>query len=503
MGAVDVGVGHDDDLVVAEFFQVKLLAADAGAEGGDELFDLLGTEDFVEARLFHIHNLAAQGQDGLDGPVTPLFGRTAGGITLDDEQFAFCRDAALAFGQLTGHHHRQAALLARQVAGLARRVTRPGRLHHLAEDGARYPGVLFQVGTQFLVAHGLDNGFDLRVAELGFRLPLELGIGYAYADNAGQPFAHIITAHFFPEVFGHHVVAGVAVDALGERGAEAGHMGTALTSIDVVDKGEEPLRIPVKILKADLHLDIVALAGDENGLTVHSRAVAVQILDIGGDAAVIKEGILGAIAFVLEEDADIAVKEGEFPHSRFDDFVFENRGLAEYFRVRKKGDARAGGLAGANLLEVAGASTVFVGLAVNFPVAPDLGRHSAAQGVDHTHTNAVQTTRYLVAGVVELAARVQGRQDQFQGGHVFGGVLVHRDTATIVLHRHPVILVNNHADGVTVAGHGLVNGVVHHLVDKVVQPLLGGIADVHGRSFADSLQTVKDLDLFRSIRFFV
>ncbi len=78
MGAVDVGVGHDDDLVVAEFFQVKLLAADAGAEGGDELFDLLGTEDFVEARLFHIHNLAAQGQDGLDGPVTPLFGRTAG-----------------------------------------------------------------------------------------------------------------------------------------------------------------------------------------------------------------------------------------------------------------------------------------------------------------------------------------------------------------------------------------------------------------------------------------
>ena len=37
MGAVDVGVGHDDDAVVAQFVDVEVVGADAGAEGGDQV----------------------------------------------------------------------------------------------------------------------------------------------------------------------------------------------------------------------------------------------------------------------------------------------------------------------------------------------------------------------------------------------------------------------------------------------------------------------------------
>ena len=39
--AVDVRVGHDDDLVVAQLLDVEVVAADAGAERGDERADLL------------------------------------------------------------------------------------------------------------------------------------------------------------------------------------------------------------------------------------------------------------------------------------------------------------------------------------------------------------------------------------------------------------------------------------------------------------------------------
>ena len=42
MGAVDVGVGHDDDLVVAQLVDVELVLADAGAQRGDQRADLLG-----------------------------------------------------------------------------------------------------------------------------------------------------------------------------------------------------------------------------------------------------------------------------------------------------------------------------------------------------------------------------------------------------------------------------------------------------------------------------
>jgi hypothetical protein len=41
VAAVHVGVGHDDDLAVAQLLGVELLLADAGAQGADDGADLL------------------------------------------------------------------------------------------------------------------------------------------------------------------------------------------------------------------------------------------------------------------------------------------------------------------------------------------------------------------------------------------------------------------------------------------------------------------------------
>jgi hypothetical protein len=40
MRAVHVGIGHDDDLVVAQLVQIELVAADPGAKRGDQRADL-------------------------------------------------------------------------------------------------------------------------------------------------------------------------------------------------------------------------------------------------------------------------------------------------------------------------------------------------------------------------------------------------------------------------------------------------------------------------------
>ena len=60
MGAVHVGVGHADDAVVAQLVDAELLA-DAAAEGRDHVLDLLVHQDLVQAGLFHVEDLAAQG----------------------------------------------------------------------------------------------------------------------------------------------------------------------------------------------------------------------------------------------------------------------------------------------------------------------------------------------------------------------------------------------------------------------------------------------------------
>ncbi len=47
---------------------------------------------------------------------------------------------------------------------------------------------------------------------------------------------------------------------------------------------------------------------------------------------------------------------------------------------------------------------------------------------------------------------------------------------------------------VAIAGQGLVDRVVHDLVDEVVQAALAGGADVHTGTLADGFQALEDLD---------
>ncbi len=135
MRAVDVGVGHDDDLVVAQLVGVELVAADAGAERGDQRADLLAREHLVEARALDVEDLAAQRQHRLEFAVAALLGGAAGRVALDDEQFGLGRIALLAVGELAGQRGDvERALAAGQLARLAGGLARGGGLDHLADD---------------------------------------------------------------------------------------------------------------------------------------------------------------------------------------------------------------------------------------------------------------------------------------------------------------------------------------------------------------------------------
>ena len=112
MLAVDVGVGHQDDLVVAQPVDVEVLV-DAGAERGDDRLDLLVLQDPVDARLLDVQDLSADRQDRLHPRVAALLGRAAGGVALDDEQLALARLGGLAVGELAG----QAAATHESLAG--------------------------------------------------------------------------------------------------------------------------------------------------------------------------------------------------------------------------------------------------------------------------------------------------------------------------------------------------------------------------------------------------
>jgi hypothetical protein len=54
-------------------------------------------------------------------------------------------------------------------------------------------------------------------------------------------------------------------------------------------------------------------------------------------------------------------------------------------------------------------------------------------------------------------------------------------------------------DGLGVARHGLVDGVVDDFVDEVVEAAGAGVADEHARALADGLQAFEDLDVLRVV----
>ena len=75
-----------------------------------------------------------------------------------------------------------------------------------------------------------------------------------------------------------------------------------------------------------------------------------------------------------------------------------------------------------------------------------------------------------------------------------------RNTATVINHGDRVVGVDGDNDFITVASECLIDGVVHHLKDQMVQTgTVGGITDIHARAFAHCLEAFEDSDVLGSV----
>src|SRR6266850_2456630 len=248
VGPIHVGVGHQDDLVVAQLGEIELFRPDPGAHGRDEQPDFIVGQDLVVARLLRVDDLAAQREDRLRLAIAPLLGRAAGRIALDQEQLSVLRVALRAIGQLGGQTLVVAPALARQLAGLARGLARLGGAHALVDDLARGGGIFLEGLGQLLVDDLLHEALEIGVTQLGLRLALELRIGQAHRDDGAEALADVVAGHPALEGLQVAVLLRVRRELSGERRAEAREVGAALTRVDVVGEGEHALLVAVVVL---------------------------------------------------------------------------------------------------------------------------------------------------------------------------------------------------------------------------------------------------------------
>ena len=132
---------------------------------------------------------------------------------------------------------------------------------------------------------------------------------------------------------------------------------------------------------------------------------------------------------------------------------------------------------------------------VNVAVLVHLHLQPLRKGVYNGGAHAVKAAGDLVASAAELAAGVQHGVHHLQGRPPGLGLDVHGDAAPVVGNGDGVALVDGHGDVRAVPGQRLVDGVVHDLIDEMVQTRGGRGADVHARPLAHGLQTLQHLDL--------
>src|SRR5579884_200250 len=497
--AIHVGVGHDNDAPVAQFLEIEAVA-DAGAERRDQIFDLVVGEDLVQPRLLDVEDLAFERQDCLEVAVAPLLGRAARRISLDEIQLALLGVALLAVGQFSGQGHAlQRRLANHQIACFAGRFAGPGCRNALLDDAPRVGRVLVQIGRQLLVDGLLGLGANLRIRQLDLGLGFELRLRELGADNRRQPLTHVIGREIGVLLLQHPRLAGVRVQGAGERRAEAGQMRAAVRCIDGVGESEDRLGVVVRVLESNLDAGFLELTRQVNGTRDQRLLVLVEMAHEGRDTAFKVEAALASRRFLKQANLETPVEIGHLTQALDQKIEVECR-VGEDRGVSLEGRLRASPACLSNALNLGDRLAFRILLAVFLAVTLHLDLQPGGQRAHGRHADAMQAAGDLVPALLEFAAGVQTRHDDFERRPAYLRMNVNRNAATVVLDGDFSVGVQGDLDRIARTLQRLVNAVVHHLAHELVQAPLIGPADVHSRTAPHALQTFQNLDIFGGIR---
>ena len=305
---------------------------------------------------------------------------------------------------------------------------------------------------------------------------------------------------------------GVGVDGPGERRAHPAEMRASFRRAHVVHEGME--RLPIAAVPLQRHFTRVRAGGraavryvrglhleaDDRGMD--RVLVVVQVrYELGNSTLVVKDGAL-TVALVHQFDPDPPHQKRQLPYPVGDLVEIELGGLFENGWIGKEVNEGSGVFRGrpADRLERSGSLSAAVGLRVDRPVSADLHPEPGGERVHDRNADPVQTGRVLVGVGVELAARMQPGHHHLDRRKPGAGLGIHRNAPAVVANRQAAVLMDGHLDAAAVTRHRLVDAVVHHLPEEVMQPGLSRGADVHRGPDPHGLETLEDLDVPARVR---
>ena len=203
-------------------------------------------------------------------------------------------------------------------------------------------------------------------------------------------------------------------------------------------------------------------------------------------------------ALVVQGDLQSLVQEGQLAQPLCER-VEAVGGLFKDAGIGVERNFRPGLARFAGLLQLGSGLALLVALLPHRTLARDFQLQPIGKRVDHGNAHAVQAAGNFVRFAVEFPAGVQHGHNHFRSGTLFRLMHVDGYAAAVVDHGDGVVGMHGHVDFVRETGQGLVDRVVHHFPDQMVQAHFSGRADVHGGTQPHRFQTAKNFDRLRVV----
>ena len=505
MATVHVGIGHNDNLIVAQFVEVQglviLLGANRHTQCDKHILDLLVLPHLVLLSLLDVQDLTTQRHNSLELAVATLLCGTTCRITLDEENLGNRAVAARTVSQLTRQTRtRQGSLALYQLTRVTCGVARRSCQNHLLHNRSCILRVLLQILRQSQRNSCINRCNHLAVTQLGLGLTLELGLGNLYRNNGSQALAEVVTIDIELQLCQHTRLIGILLQSTGQCAAEAGQMGTTLDGVDIVYIRMYILRERVVVLHCNLYGHAIALGVDiDHRLDQRLTACCVEILNKLLQTVVREEGfatefaILVLLAAVGEDQLNALVQVSQLAQTCCQNIVLI-LGRNEDVAIGLEGHDCTRRIDLTHNLHRRSGSTLAVRLTIDLTIAMYLSDQFHRKGIHARYTYTVQTTRYFITVLIEFTAGVQHRQHDFESRLALLLVHIGGDTSTVILYGDRVVLVDGYLDVGAITRQSLVDRVIDNLINQVVQTLFAHITNIHCGSFAYCFKTFQHLN---------
>ena len=201
MGAIYIGIGHDDDLVITKFGNIKIIM-NTCTKSCDHGLDFFISVDSVQSGLFNIQDFSPKRKDCLRITTSGCFSGTTGGISLHQINLTFFRIFVCTVSQFTRKGHTvQCRFSAGKISGFSGSFSGPLRKHRFFNNGLGNHGILLQKQLELCRNNIIYCCTGFAVAKLLFCLSFKLRFFNLNADNCRQTFTDIFTGQILIAVF--------------------------------------------------------------------------------------------------------------------------------------------------------------------------------------------------------------------------------------------------------------------------------------------------------------